>query len=118
MFVYPRSRIRIVSIPDPGSRVKKIPDPGSASAAKNLSIYNPKNCFSALGNIIRDVLHGSRSRIRNMIFTHPGSKGQRFKKGTGYQIKIRNKGSEMDPIQSGSGTRNFMFQRAGGIYLS
>jgi hypothetical protein len=29
--VYPGSRIRIFSIPDPGSRVKKIPDPGSAS---------------------------------------------------------------------------------------
>jgi hypothetical protein len=33
------------SIPDPGSRVKKIPDPGSGSASKNLSIFNPKNCF-------------------------------------------------------------------------
>jgi hypothetical protein len=32
-------------IPDPRSRVKKIPDPGSRSASKNLSIFNPKNCF-------------------------------------------------------------------------
>jgi hypothetical protein len=29
----------------PGSRVKEIPDPGSGSASKNLSIFNPKNCF-------------------------------------------------------------------------
>ncbi len=41
-----------IFIPDPnfsgpGSRVKKIPDPGSrsASASKNLSIFNPKICF-------------------------------------------------------------------------
>jgi hypothetical protein len=38
------------SIPDPGSRVKKIQDPGSAS--KNLSIYNPINCFHALGKMM------------------------------------------------------------------
>jgi hypothetical protein len=44
-------------IPDPGSeffhpesRIKQVPDPGSAS--KNLSIFNPKNCFYALGNMI------------------------------------------------------------------
>jgi hypothetical protein len=37
------SRIGIFSsrIPDLGSRFKKIPDPGSASALKNLSIFNP-----------------------------------------------------------------------------
>ncbi len=29
----------------PGSRFKKIPDPGSGSASKNLSIFDPKNCF-------------------------------------------------------------------------
>jgi hypothetical protein len=31
----------------PGFRVKNIPNPGygSASASKNLSIFNPKNCF-------------------------------------------------------------------------
>jgi hypothetical protein len=46
------------SIPDPGS--KKIPDPGSESASKNLSIFNPKNCFYALGKIIWDVHPGSR----------------------------------------------------------
>ena len=42
---------------NPGFRVKKIPDTGygSASASKNLSFFNPKNCFYALGNMIRDV---------------------------------------------------------------
>ncbi len=33
------------SLPNRGSRVKKIPDPGSDSASKNLSTFNPKNCF-------------------------------------------------------------------------
>jgi hypothetical protein len=63
------------SIPDSGSRVKKIPDPGSAS--KNLSIFNPKNCFYALGNMVWDV--------------HPGSRIQ-GSKGTGSRIRIRNTG--------------------------
>jgi hypothetical protein len=44
------------SIPDPGSRVKKIPDPGSGPASKNLSIFNPKNCSQALGNMFRDFI--------------------------------------------------------------
>jgi hypothetical protein len=39
----------------PGSRVKKIPDPGYGSSSKNKSIFNPKNCFRALGNMTRDV---------------------------------------------------------------
>jgi hypothetical protein len=43
--VYPGSRIRIFSIPDPASRVKKITDRESGSASKNLSIFYPKNCF-------------------------------------------------------------------------
>ncbi len=30
---------------NPGSRVIKIPDPRSESESKNLSIFNPKNCF-------------------------------------------------------------------------
>ena len=38
------SRIRIFSIPDPGSRVKKIP--GSGSASKNLSILTQKMFLS------------------------------------------------------------------------
>jgi hypothetical protein len=37
-------------IPDPGSMLKKIMDSGSAS--KNFSIFNPKNCFLALGKMI------------------------------------------------------------------
>jgi hypothetical protein len=53
---YPGPRDRIFFIPNQGP--KKIPDPRSAS--KNLSICNPKNCFSALGNMIRDVHPGTR----------------------------------------------------------
>ncbi len=56
------SRIRIFSIPDPGS------------ASKNLSTYfNPKNDFQALGNMIRVVHPGSGS----WLFTHPGSRGSK-----------------------------------------
>jgi hypothetical protein len=51
------------SIPDPGW-VKKIPDPGSGSASKYLSIFIPKNCFEALGNMIEDVHPGSVSWIQ------------------------------------------------------
>jgi hypothetical protein len=52
-------------IPDPESRIKKIPDPGTGSASKNLSIFNPKNCFYALGNMIPA---GYSSRIWILIF--------------------------------------------------
>jgi hypothetical protein len=61
-------------IPDPGSeffhpgfRIKK----DSGSASKNLRIFNPKNCFKALGNMIR---------ILSFYRTQPVSRGQ---KGTG-----------------------------------
>ncbi len=60
----------------PGSRVKKIPEPGSTSALKNLSNFNPKNCFLAPGNMIRDVHPGPES----WLLTHPGSKGQKVTK--------------------------------------
>ncbi len=55
-FSHPGSRI-----PDPGSKRFRIPDTGSAS--KNLSNFNPKNCFQALEKMIRDVHPGSESRI-------------------------------------------------------
>jgi hypothetical protein len=58
----------------PGSSAIKIPDPGSGSASKNVSIFNQKIVFKS-------------SRIRILIFTHPGSRGQ---KGTGSRILIRN----------------------------
>jgi hypothetical protein len=76
-FFHNGSRIRIFSIPDPGS------------ASKNLSILTPKNCFYALGNMIRVVDPGSGSRNRIPIFLpipDPGSKDQ---KGTGSRIRIR-----------------------------
>jgi hypothetical protein len=79
------SRIRIFPfrILDPGSGVKKIPDPGYGSTFKNLSIFNPKNCFYALGNMIRDVLW-------ILIFLPIPDPGSRDQKGTGSGIRIRN----------------------------
>jgi hypothetical protein len=77
--VYPGSLIRIFF----PSRIPGQKDSGSRIRTKDLSIFNPKNCFSALGNMIRDVHPGSRS----WFITHPGSRGQ---KGTGSRIRIRN----------------------------
>jgi hypothetical protein len=72
-------------IPDTGSRVKKIPDPGFGSESTNSSIFKHKNCFSALGNMIRDVHPGSG--LWFLPIPDPGSSGQ---KGTGSRIRIRN----------------------------
>ncbi len=76
------SRIRTVSIPDPGS------------ASKNLSILTQKkkNGFKALENMIRVVHPGSWIRILDpdpdfLPIPDPGSRGQ---KGTGSRIRIRN----------------------------
>jgi hypothetical protein len=65
------SRIRIFSIPDLGS------------ASMNLSILTQKNGFLLLGKYDS----GCSPRIRILIFTHPGSRGQ---KGTRSWIRIRN----------------------------
>ncbi len=54
------------STPDPGSKRFRIPDPGSASRNTGISVFNPKKCFSAIGNMISDV----HPRIRIPI---PGS---------------------------------------------
>ncbi len=77
-----------------GSRIpriqsKKSPDPEPGSASKNLSIVSPKNCFQALGNIIRDVHPGSGS----WFLTHPGSRIQRYKR---HRIQIHNTDSGSD----------------------
>ncbi len=69
--VYPGSRIRLFSIPDPGS------------ATNNLSILTQKNGFKAPGNMIRVVHPGS------LLFTHPGSRIQ-GSKSNGSWIPIRN----------------------------
>ncbi len=53
------SQIRIFTSPDPGSKIFRI-------RIKNLSISNPKNCFFALGNMIRDVHPGSGSTTTNV----------------------------------------------------
>ncbi len=59
-------------IPDPNYS-----HPGSWIRMKEFKYFNPKNCFSALGNMIRVVHPGSG------FLTHPGSRGQ---KGTGSRI--------------------------------
>jgi hypothetical protein len=59
----------------PGSRVKKIPDPRSASASKNLSIFNPKIVFKALGNMFWDV----NPRILILIFYPSRIPGSRLR---------------------------------------
>jgi hypothetical protein len=48
--VYSGSWIRIFSC-----RTQGLKDLGSGTASKNLSIFNPKNCFKVLGNMIRDI---------------------------------------------------------------
>jgi hypothetical protein len=53
----------------------RILDPGSA--LKNLRILTPKNCFWALGNMIRVVHPGSGSRIRILTFYPSWSQGSK-----------------------------------------
>jgi hypothetical protein len=43
----------------------------SGSASKYLSIFNPKNCFKALGNMIEMFIPDPDLDF----FTHPGSRG-------------------------------------------
>jgi hypothetical protein len=62
---------------EPGSRVKK--------ASKNLSIFNPKNCFQALGNMIRDVYPGPDLDFYPSRISDPG-----VKKATDQGSRIHN----------------------------
>ncbi len=74
------SRIRIFSIPDPGS--KRLPDHGSAIRIKELRYFNPKQLFLSS----RKYDPGSQSRIRildpDLIYFYssriPGSKRHRI----------------------------------------
>ncbi len=43
-----------------------------------LSMLNPKNCFQALGNMIRDVLPWSRFESVSWFFSHPGPRSWFF----------------------------------------
>ncbi len=78
--VFPGSRIRIFSIPDPGYRVEKIPDPGSGTASKNLSILTQKIVSKLLEILSRMFIPDPDLDF----FTHPGSRNQ---KGTGSRIR-------------------------------
>ncbi len=60
-------------IPDPGSEFFPSPIPikgqrDSQIRIKEFKYFNPKNCFLALGNMIRDVHPRSGSRIRILSF--------------------------------------------------
>jgi hypothetical protein len=78
---------------------------GSGIASKNLSIFNPKNCFSALGKMIWDVHPGSRffpSRTKgsdqlsvSSIVSDPD--WIRIQLGQWIRIRIRNPGSGSGP---------------------
>jgi hypothetical protein len=76
------------SVPDPVClsriRIFCIPDPGYAS--KSLSILTQK-IISKLLDWKYDLGYSPRIRIQILIFTYPGSRGQ---KGTGSRIWIRN----------------------------
>jgi hypothetical protein len=67
------SRIQI--FPSRTAPCKKAPEFGSGSATKNLSIFNPKNCYQAFGNMIRNVYPGSG--IFSIPDADPGSRGQK-----------------------------------------
>jgi hypothetical protein len=82
--VYPESRIRLFSIPDPGSEFW-FP---SRIRFKELKNVNPKKWFLSSGKYDPGCL----SRIPDpdpdfLPIPDPGSRGQ---KGTGYRIRIRN----------------------------
>ncbi len=72
----------------PGSRIqgKKIPGSRIWILIKEFKYFNPTNCFSDLGNMIRDVHPGSGSRIRILICTRSGFRIQ-GSKGTGSWIR-------------------------------
>ncbi len=74
-FFHPGSRIRTVSIPDPGS------------SSKNLSILTLKKAKKKWFQSTKKYEPGCSSRIRMLTFSHPGSRGQ---KGTQSRIRIRN----------------------------
>jgi hypothetical protein len=73
--VYPGSRIRNFSIPDPGSKRFRIPDPNQRILTQKIT----KLSKIRSGLFIQDPDPGSR------FFNHPESRGQ---KGTGSRIRI------------------------------
>jgi hypothetical protein len=68
------------SILDLGSKIFRIPDP-DPHKSMFVKYFNPKNCFYALGNMIRMFIWDPDLDL----FTNPGSLGQ---KGTGSLIRI------------------------------
>jgi hypothetical protein len=86
--VYPGPRIRIFSLPDSGSEFFPI-----RIRIKEFRYFIPKKLFLSS----RKYDSGCSSRIRILLFTHPGSRGQkgtgsRGQKGTGSQIRNTDRG--------------------------
>jgi hypothetical protein len=76
------------SIPDPGSNRFRILDPHPRILVGTVRIFNPKNCYKALGKISRFVHPGSR--ILTFYPSRNPDPGSRGEKGTGSRIRIRN----------------------------
>ncbi len=74
------SRIRLFSIPDPGSELSpsRIPNPH-----QRIKYFNPKKCKKKWFLSSKKYDPGCSSRIRMLTFSHPGSRGQ---KGTQSRI--------------------------------
>jgi hypothetical protein len=73
----------------PGSGVQGEIDYRSGSAYKNLSIFNLKICFYALGNMIRDVHFGSGSRVMIFYLSRVPDLGVKKSLDLGSRIRIR-----------------------------
>jgi hypothetical protein len=82
-YVYPRSRIRLFSIPDPGSEFLH---PGSRMRIKEFKYFNPKKWF--LNS--RKFDPGCSSQIRILTFYPSRILDPWVKKGTGSRIRNRN----------------------------
>jgi hypothetical protein len=83
-YVYPGSRFRLFSIPDPtffhpGSRIRTVSIPDPESSSKNLSISVPKKSKKWF-LCSKKYDPGSSSRIRMLTFSHPGSRIQGSKR--------------------------------------
>ncbi len=83
--VFPGSRIRLFSIPDPNYL-----HPGSLIRIKEFKYFNPKNGFQALENIIQVVHPGSRIRMLTFYQSRIPDPGVIKAPDPGSRIRIRN----------------------------
>ncbi len=76
------------------SRVRCLKDPEPGSASHNISIFNPKNCFQALGNMIRDVHPDPGPDFFSIPGPDPGPQGKKTQKAPDPGSRIRKTGSK------------------------